>query len=85
MKYEKINLHPNAETLLVSGLAVVATALVAVFVFILRLDGYDRIRLSATLFSMLEHIVMSFVLIFGGSLLFDLAEHEKEISDHSSD
>ncbi len=60
------------------GLPIVAIALIYCAAWIASLDTYDAARLYMQTYSMIEHVMMSLLLIVGGALLFDLGERERQ-------
>ena len=59
------------------GLPIVAAQLIFTAIQLSLMTSYDIARLGIYIHSIIEHIIMSLTLIVGGSLLFDLAWHEK--------
>jgi hypothetical protein len=68
----------GATLILRIGLPLVALELIYIAYSLSNYSGYDIARLSLYIYSMLEHVLMSLVLIVGGSLLFDIAMREAE-------
>lgn len=71
------NLVRGAVTILHCGLPAVAAALIGCCFYITSLTAYDAARLYPIFTQMIEHILMSLLLIVGGALLYDLAWREK--------
>lgn len=60
------------------GLAPVALTFVYIAFTCSSLDTYDAVRLFPSLLAQFEHATMSFLLVIGGALLFDIAVREKK-------
>ena len=72
MKQKKLS--DGAAKLFLWLLPIVAAALIYCAVSFSRMEPYDAARLYMRTYSMMEHIMMSLMLIVAGGLLFDLEE-----------
>ena len=60
------------------GLAPVALTFIYIAFTRSSLDAYDAARLFPSFSEQFEHAFMSFLLVIGGALLFDIAVREKK-------
>ncbi len=80
-KMKKLHIPPLSRgsfNILKFGLAPVALTFLYIAFTRSSLDAYDAARLFASLFEQFEHALMSFLLVIGGALLFDVAVREKK-------
>lgn len=75
-KPRRVRLGSGGISILRVGLPVVSAELIAVAVRCSEMSTYELVSGVGATRSMLEHILMSVVLIIGGALLFDIAERE---------
>ena len=73
----RVRLGSGGRSILRVGLPIVSAELIAVAARCSEMTTYELASGVGATRLMLEHILMSTVLIIGGALLFDIAEREK--------
>lgn len=73
---KKCTLSSRSQRLFELMLPIIAAALIYCAATISSMEPYDAARLYARTYSMMEHVMMSLMLVVGGGLLFDLNERQ---------
>ena len=76
MNKDKISLSDVAAKLLIAGLSVIIAYLIYIVVSILTMPNTNADVLKHVFAPQLEHILMSLMLVIGGSLLLDITIKE---------